>query len=230
VEVRESRRSRRLRLVVHPDGAVEAVVPCATPDRDVDRLIGTHRDWLVSRVTVARERAAIAPRLELARPHQVSLHGRWVPMVKDATARAEARMRDGVLVVGGRTDPDATAALNRWYRREARRIVEATVARHAQRLGVSHGPVAIRDPRTRWGSCSRRGALSFSWRLVLAPSEVLEYVVVHELCHVVEPNHSKAFWRLVDASRPGWQAEAAWLRTHGHELHAFDPSVAVAEH
>ena len=88
-------------------------------------------------------------------------------------------------------------------------------------LGVSYGRIEIRDQRTRWGSCSPRGTLSFNWRLALAPHDVLDYVVVHELCHLREPNHSARFWQLVGTTRPGWRQQRAWLREHGAELLAF---------
>ena len=109
--------------------------------------------------------------------------------------------------------------------REARRLargrIAAVAAREAARLGVAYERIAIRDQRTRWGSCSSRGTLSFSWRLILAPAEVLEYVVVHELCHVREPNHSPRFWALLESARPSFRTEKAWLRRHGWELLAF---------
>src|SRR5438552_2575399 len=84
--------------------------------------------------------------------------------------------------------------------------------REAQRLQIRFNSVAIRDQKTRWGSCSAMGNVSFSWRLVLCPPEVLEYVVIHELLHRRESNHSKAFWRLLDQARPGWREQARWLR------------------
>jgi len=117
-------------------------------------------------------------------------------------------------------DPEA---LERWYRRRARVEIEEATARHAARLGLSFERLAVRDQRTRWGSCSARRTLSFNWRLVLAPAEVLEYVVVHELFHLCEANHSPRFWALLDADRPGWRAEAHWLRDHGDELLAYVP-------
>jgi predicted metal-dependent hydrolase len=83
------------------------------------------------------------------------------------------------------------------------------------RLGLTFQSIAIRDLRTRWGSCSRKANLSFSWRLAAAPREVLDYVVVHELCHLREPSHQKPFWRLLESARPGWQEQARWLREHG---------------
>jgi predicted metal-dependent hydrolase len=89
-------------------------------------------------------------------------------------------------------------------RRAARELVTMLAEDEAQELDVTYNRIEIRDQRTRWGSCSTRGTLSFNWRLVLAPYDVLDYVVVHELCHLREPNHSKRFWKLVEARRPGW--------------------------
>ncbi len=77
-------------------------------------------------------------------------------------------------------------------------------------------------------ACSRAGNLSFNWSLVLASPEGLEYVVVHELWHLREPNHAKAFWRLLDAARPGWPEQACWLRENGHELHAYEPALTLS--
>ena len=94
----------------------------------------------------------------------------------------------------------------------------------APALGVSYGRVEIRDQRTLWGSCSPSGTLSFNWRLVLAPFEVMDYVVVHELCHLREPNHSARFWRLVASRRPAWRKQRDWLSDHGPELLAFRPA------
>ncbi|MBV8256340.1 MAG: M48 family metallopeptidase [Actinobacteria bacterium] len=94
----------------------------------------------------------------------------------------------------------------------------------AEALGVAYERIQVRDQRTRWGSCSTRGTLSFNWRLVLAPLDVLDYVVVHELCHLREPNHSRRFWSLVESRRPAWREQRAWLRDHGPELLAFRPA------
>jgi predicted metal-dependent hydrolase len=95
-------------------------------------------------------------------------------------------------------------------------------AREAEAIGVSFTRITIRDQRTRWGSCSTTGALSFNWRLALAPSSVLDYIVVHEVCHLREHNHSPRFWRLVAQRRPDHRVQAEWLRRHGHELQAYE--------
>ena len=116
---------------------------------------------------------------------------------------------------------DARAVDEDEGRRAARELVAMVIEDEAPALGVSYQRVEIRDQRTLWGSCSPRGTLSFNWRLVLAPFEVLDYVVVHELCHLRVPDHSPRFWRLVATRRPGWREQRDWLRDHGPELLAF---------
>jgi predicted metal-dependent hydrolase len=108
-------------------------------------------------------------------------------------------------------------------RRAARELVTMVIDDEAPALGVRPRHVQIRDQRTLWGSCSPSGTLSFNWRLVLAPFEVLDYVVVHELCHLREANHSHRFWRLVAARRPDWEEWRDWLSEYGPELLAFQP-------
>ncbi|MEP6813141.1 MAG: M48 family metallopeptidase [Actinomycetota bacterium] len=109
-------------------------------------------------------------------------------------------------------------------RRAARELVAMLIDEEAPEIGVEPARVQIRDQRSRWGSCSTRGTLSFNWRLVLAPFDVLDYVVVHELCHLREPNHSRRFWKLVEQRRPDWRAQRDWLHEHGPELLAFRPA------
>ena len=109
-------------------------------------------------------------------------------------------------------------------RQAARELVAMVLDEEAPVLGVSYGTVQIRNQRTRWGSCSSTGALSFNWRLALAPFEVLDYVVVRELCHLLEPNHSSRFWNLVASRRPNWHTQRDWLTRHGPELLAFRPA------
>src|SRR5919106_1313373 len=109
-------------------------------------------------------------------------------------------------------------------RQGARELVSALAEEEAARLGVAYERIRIGGQRTLWGSCSSRGTLSFNWRLVLAPPEVLDYVVVHELCHLRVPNHSRRFWALVERHRPHWREQRTWLREHGAELLAFRPA------
>jgi predicted metal-dependent hydrolase len=113
-------------------------------------------------------------------------------------------------------------------RREARARIELLVQSEAKALGVPVTRLTIRDQVSRWGSCSANGALSFNWRLVLAPHDVLDYVVVHEVCHIVEHNHGPAFWKLVERRRPGYRDHRAWLDEYGWEILAYRPPEQLA--
>jgi len=106
----------------------------------------------------------------------------------------------------------------------ARELISALAEEEAKRIGVAYRRIQIGDQRSRWSACSSRGTLSFSWRLVLAPSEVLDYVVVHELCHLRVPNHSKSFWSLLERWHPYWRDQRDWLREYGPELLGFRPA------
>jgi hypothetical protein len=113
-------------------------------------------------------------------------------------------------------------------RREARARIELIAQSEAMALGVRYRRLTIRDQVSRWGSCSSAGALSFNWRLVLAPHDVLDYVVVHEACHLVEHNHGPLFWALVGKRRPEYAESRAWLDEHGWEILAYRPPLDTA--
>ena len=108
-----------------------------------------------------------------------------------------------------------------WYAVQSRSALLSRTAHWAKQIGVTPTKVAIRDQRTRWGSCSGRGAIHYSWRLIMSPSSVMDYVVVHELCHLRQPNHSQAFWDLVAAHVPDYSDRRRWLKDNGHMLMRF---------
>jgi predicted metal-dependent hydrolase len=113
-------------------------------------------------------------------------------------------------------------------RTEAQARISLLAQSEAAALSVSYTRLTLRDQRSRWGSCSSSGALSFNWRLVLAPHDILDYVVVHEVCHLVELHHGPAFWRLVEKRRPAYAESKRWLDDHGWEILAYQPPVEIA--
>src|SRR6185312_3474780 len=127
------------------------------------------------------------------------------------------------IVVPGPKDLAATR-LTRWLFHEARRDLEKSVARHAGLLSLKSKHIAIRDQTSRWGSCSTTGALSFSWRLILAPSFVLDYVAAHEVAHLAEMNHGPKFWTLVKKICPDFEVAKQWLQVRGPDLHRYGPA------
>jgi len=223
VRVRTYGRSRRLRVTVAPDGMVQLSAPRRSSEAAIDRFLVEVRPWLAR--TLAEQRAR-AGALGLARPGVVPLDGRLAPLTWSRDGRAGARLAGGAVVVSGPAD-EAAAALERLLRRLAREQAQALLDSWSPRLGVRPGAIRIGDQRSRWGSASARGTVSFCWRLVLAPPSVFEYVAVHELCHLRELNHSPAFWSLVERALPGHRAQRDWLRAHGGELRAWSPAAAL---
>jgi predicted metal-dependent hydrolase len=194
LRVRESRRASRARILVLGPSTVEVVVPEGTSARWVERFVEEHRGWIDRRLAAAAD----LPRLGLDRP--------------------------GVVWIEGRAEPRPAGDVEQWYRRQARAALTSAVRRESERLAIVEWQrIRVADQRSRWGSCSIRGTLSFSWRLVMAPPEVLEYVVVHELCHLRHMDHSPRFWQLLDSAWPTRREQQSWLRSHGAELHAYAP-------
>lgn len=108
--------------------------------------------------------------------------------------------------------------LETWYRQQAQTVIAERVAHYAQQMDVRPASIATRTYKSRWGSCNTRGDLSFNWKLIIAPSEILDYVVVHELAHIRQHNHSPAFWHEVACILPEFKAAKLWLKQHGHQL------------
>ena len=221
VRLRRSSRARRLRLVLVPGVGPELVVPARTGAKAIDSALKTLAPWLER--ALARQQPGA---LGLARPGVAWHGGEPVPLRLAVARRASAGWTAGALELRAPGAEGAALALERWYRSSARAELEASIERQAPALGVTPTAVAVRDQRTRWGSCSERGTLSFSWRLLLAPAWVLDDVVCHELCHLHIANHSQAFWRLFAAHRPAADSRP-WLRAHGGELAAYRPADSI---
>lgn len=209
-------RSRHVRMTFTPEG-LRVSAPTRLPQAEVDRAVASKERWLLrhSELLLPAAPAPLADGMTLP-----FLDGEVELGVRSA-GRAAVRFRpeEGRLLVATPDPGQVRALVERGYRRVARDWLALQCEELGRVIGVAPASIGIRDPRTRWGSCSSSGAVSFSWRLMMAPSRVAEYVVVHELAHLVHLDHSAAFWALVDRLRPDHRAEAAWLREHGGWLH-----------
>lgn len=168
------------------------------------------RTWIELRVEEqARARAAVA-----ARGDTVPYLGEVLRLVPEP-GRGRAHRRGSELLVPA---VDHKPALERWYRRAARAEIAARLDRATALAGTSYSKLTIRSQRTRWASCSRSGAMSFNWRLLLAPEAVLDYVVWHEACHLEVMDHSPRFWALLAGRCPEYREHGRWLRRHAQTL------------
>jgi predicted metal-dependent hydrolase len=228
VQIRISRspRARVARIILGPRRPLETIIPAGMTMKELDLFLVSKRAWIAEKLAAVETIVSRPHRLGLDRPNTVWLDGEPVDVEWRPGNRAVARRSaDGAVVVGARSREQARAALQRLYRREATKRLRQVVEHEATRLKLAPRSIAVRDQKTRWGSCSAKGNLSFSWRLIMAPPQVLEYVVVHELCHLRDASHSKRYWQIVEAALPGWQKPARWLRENGHELHNYAPVV-----
>lgn len=226
VRVRASSTAGTVRLRLGPNHPLEIIAPEGTSEEYIAQVLRDRRPWIRRKLAAARAIERRPAALGLDQAGVVWLDLRPIPVRHHPHRPAGARLADGVLIVGGEHEQVASA-IDRWYRREARQRLLDLANHEAQRLGLAYRSLSVRDQRTRWGSCSSSGNLSFNWRLVIAPAHVRRYVVVHELCHLRVPNHSKTFWLSLDGACPGWHTSAAWLREHGQELHRYSPTATA---
>jgi predicted metal-dependent hydrolase len=214
--VRHSARARRVRVQVGRDGVV-LVVPRRMPLPRAEAFLRSQLSWIRSQLERRREFAKLLPAgtmLYCGRPVSVRV-------VETPVSRAQVRRsEDGfeVYVPVGRADA-AEAALVRSLRKEAADVLAAETAAQSAGTGLHPRSLSVRDQRTRWGSCAHSGHISLNWRLILAPPDVLTYVVIHELAHLAHPNHGPGFWRLVAQHCPEYARHRVWLRRHGDLLH-----------
>jgi predicted metal-dependent hydrolase len=208
--LRRSPRARRVRVSVETDGAVLVTVPRRAPARAADEAVRELAPWIER-----RRRALARAQAEVARtPGTVPYLGRELVLAPQPGRTRVHRRGDTLLVPAGRYEE----ALERWYRRAARAEIAPRLDAAVARAGTSYKGLTIRSQRTRWASCSSNGAMSFNWRLLLAPVAVLDYVIEHEVCHLEVMDHSPRFWRLLESRVPEWREHAAWLRRYGSTL------------
>jgi predicted metal-dependent hydrolase len=209
--IRRSQRARRVRVTVDPARGVEVVLPRRVPQHEAAAAIAELRPWIERRLAeLERATAAVA-----ARGEAVPYLGTMLRLVPQAGRTRVHRRGQELLVPDG---VQRQPAVERWFRRAAHAEIARRLDRACLHAGTSYSRLTIRGQRTRWASCSRTGAMSFNWRLLLAPEPVLDYVVWHEVCHLEILDHSPRFWALLAQRCPDYRRHARWLREHGQTL------------
>jgi predicted metal-dependent hydrolase len=220
--VRRSDRARNARIVVDAEG-VEVVIPKRMALKHVEPFVEEKRPWIertLRRIRAAEENAGI--RLEDGGTvpymgHQLVLR----VLVERGRVRPHVALRPGGVLqvkLGEEGRQPLRDALENWYRKRAKAEVAPRLDAACARAGTSYKRLSIRGQRTRWASCSSNGAMSFNWRLLLSPEEVVDYVVEHEVAHLEVLDHSQRFWRLVAKRCPRYREHERWLRRHGPAL------------
>jgi predicted metal-dependent hydrolase len=221
VRVRRHPQARRFALrVAVATGDVVLTMPPGSSILNARRFAERHVDWIVERLAqrplpVPFAHGAIVP--FHGKPYRI-VHRRGRGVVE--RRRAEEPGALPTIVVPGETAHVARRVRD-YLKAQAERDLAAAVSRHAEALGVAVAKVQVKDTRSRWGSCTSKGAVALSWRLVMAPPFVLDYLAAHEVAHRREMNHGPRFWRLVHMLAPQTDRAEAWLKVHGRSLHRY---------
>jgi predicted metal-dependent hydrolase len=218
--IRRSDRARHARILVGGDG-VEVVVPRRFPLRDVEPFVAEKRPWIERTLRRMRESETDFPPARLEDGGDLPYLGERLSLtVREQRGRSRPHVarRGKKLRVALPAGGSLVGALEGWYRRRARDEIGSRLDAAAARAGAAYTSLQIRGQRTRWASCSSSGAMSFNWRLLLAPAEILDYVVEHEVAHLDVHDHSQRFWALLASRCPDWREHERWLRRHGHAL------------
>lgn len=221
VRIVENPRTSRLTLRLVPASktgeSLKVTVPPGTPEQEVDDFLEKNRNWAAARlsrlpqVQKIEEGATIPFR---GVPHKIVHSGKKRGIVSIG-------MEEDGPVIRVHGNPDfVTRRVADFLKRQAKQDLTKAVAHYSEALGVKAKSITMRDTTSRWGSCSSSGALNFSWRIILAPPEVLNYLAAHEVAHLREMNHSDRFWTLVEQICPDMNSQKSWLRVHGAKLHA----------
>ncbi|MBM3540562.1 MAG: M48 family metallopeptidase [Alphaproteobacteria bacterium] len=215
VRVRKVRGARRMTLRIDAaEDAVDLTLPRWVSVAEGLRFAESKRDWLERRLD------ALPPRVRFECGARVPLHGETHRIRHDASALPMVWRAGQEIRVGGPAR-DVAARIEAWIKAEAKRALERRAAEKAALLDLAPPAVRLRDTRSLWGSCSPAGHLSFTWRLLLAPEIVFDYVVAHEVAHLKHMNHGKRFWSLVERLTPDADGARDWLRREGARLHRY---------
>lgn len=213
VVVRRSSRAKRISLrVSRLDGRVSLTLPKGVPEREGLAFVSQKESWVRGQLAQRPDQVVVQQGAEIL------VEGRLLRIGQGAGR--SVKVAKGALLVPG--TPERTAAQTQGFLKQiARDRLVAASDRYAARLGLEYTRITLRDTRSRWGSCSSAGALMYSWRLVMAPAGVLEYVAAHEVAHLVEMNHSSSFWSVVEDIHGPYSEQRRWLKESGEILHRY---------
>lgn len=220
--IEKSARSQRVRILADQKKGIVVVLPESAHERDAHKFVELQSDW-VFRHWRRHERLKqmhgdhLLPLGE--RPEVWYLGKTYRIQVEQYKGRPSVHFDGEKVVIQCFDNKDADRLLNRWYTQQARAVIATSLLQYTEKMKVKYQDFVLKDQKTRWGSCSSLGNLYFNWRLIKAPKEVLDYVVVHELAHIKEMNHSDRFWRIVVEYSKDYKKHTKWLKDNAFLLH-----------
>ena len=215
--VKSKRKS--LSIAIQPDGNLLVKAPFYLSDSEILKWVKTKTAWIIRQRAKLKEQQDVNPPKQYITGEKFWYQGREYELeVRISTGRAGmVGIVEDKIILFAKIGESAQVQkiLSGWYVQQAKTVIPKRVRHFAEQMGENHGNITIKNQKKRWGSCSSAKNLNFNWRLILAPEEVLDYVVVHELCHLRQMNHSKEFWHEVEMVLPNYKVHKKWLEMNG---------------
>jgi hypothetical protein len=213
--IRTKRKS--IALIVEPNGRLVVRAPMRISDADIKHLVKQKERWIREKQKRVKDKSTQSKPKVYMDGEEFLYLGKSYPL-KIVADLKPALVLSRKFYLSSRALPKAESVFAEWYREQARAVITERVKLYAARHGFTYRKIRITSARTRWGSCSSMGNLNFTWRLVMAPPEVIDYVVVHELAHLRVNNHTKEFWKQVERIMPDYKRRLKWLKENGQKL------------
>jgi len=209
------RRAKRktLSIVIRPNNDIEVLAPSRMPTALIHELVHNKHDWIQKKLTFNNNVRAPYQAKLFIEGELFDLLGKTYPLSLIGRP-SDTHISDGKLITTSESADKIKTRLTRWYRKMAKEHIQQRCSHFSPTVGRTPTLVGIKNYKSRWGSCHHDGRVYFNWRLMMAPAWVLDYVIVHELCHLIQPNHSKAFWHEVARTMPDYQQAQTWLKTN----------------
>jgi hypothetical protein len=218
------RKRKTIALVIQPDGRLVVRAPQHATQAQIDAAVREHSQWIAKKRAQLRQTPPAPPPARFVEGERFRYLGQTYPLAIVERQRPALLFSDGFFMAR-RALPRAAQVFQAWYRAQAAGWIGARLGQLASLHGFRYQRVRISSARTRWGSCSPRGVLSFTWRLVLAPPDVIDYVIVHELAHLEINNHSAQFWARVKSLMPDYAQQRKWLKENAKALSLFSQEI-----
>ncbi|MGE5654240.1 MAG: M48 family metallopeptidase [Bacillota bacterium] len=217
--LRRNRRAKRVTLRVDQDG-LTMTVPWSFPQDQLEPFIRARREWVVTTLERFAKPASSIIEPAWTPADGVLILGKQRAILRSPSQPTIALVGESILMPERLAEDSsrAKAAIESWLKDLARQFLAERLAHHGLSMGVSPTRVTLRSQKTRWGSCSSQGCISLNWRLIMAPPAAIDYVLIHELAHLIEMNHSESFWKIVARHDPNYREHRRWLRENGSSL------------
>jgi predicted metal-dependent hydrolase len=217
--IRSKKRRKTISLHIKEDGKIVIYTPYRTPKWEIEKFIQEKQSWIVEKISEKEKRMKEAEKAFL--PGEKFLYlGEWYPLEMQEPSNKEPplTLAFGKFILNDDRIGEARNLFCDWYKREAKEKIKERVDYYSRRFRLVPEGIKITSARSRWGSCSRDNRLSFSWRIIMASLSVIDYILIHELVHIREKNHSKKFWNYLESVLPDYRKHRYWLRENGHFL------------